>query len=252
LINRTTLPLQYVGGSASHGVWKTNVPSSIAPGAYGDWETESNGFMTGTQASITYGLQGVGNVTLSWDDPFSGSNSYSVQAPAGYTVDRVGGPGNRTTVFFHLRPNSTAATSCPWQTAQWAVNQLTQPEPGLSALDEWDAFLTTSIFKDEGIGGWGETGCYVQGMTGTAIRDAQYSTDGLWTIDVKVRQMWWFDLSGQEKYVRLEVKPGTQAHANLWAGHYPRAGETLTISGVVRTDHGSFLEVHPDLPIGGY
>jgi hypothetical protein len=89
-------------------------------------------------------------------------------------------------------------------------------------------------------------------MTATALRDAQYSTDGLWTIDVRVEQLWWFDLTGQEKYVRLEVRPGTDAHDNLWDGHYPLAGQVLTISGVLRTDHGAFLEVHPDATIEGY
>lgn len=245
LENRTSLPLTYSRGGASHGVWKTQVPGSIAANSFGSFETESNGFMTGTQAFIEYRFAG-GIVRLDWDDPFSGTNSYSANAPPGYVVDRVGGPGNRTTVFFHLRAVSTPATTCPWQTAQWAVDNLSTPEPGLNPFDMWIAFLTTSVFKDEGIGGWGETGCYVQGMSGVALRDAQYSTDGLWTIDVRVDSMWWFSLGGKEKYVRLEVRPGTRAHAALWSGHAPRAGGRLSISGVVRTDHGSFLEVHPD------
>jgi hypothetical protein len=37
----------------------------------------------------------------------------------------------------------------------------------------------------------------------------------------------WFELSSQQKFVRLEVKPGTQTHANLWAGHFPRAARRL-------------------------
>jgi hypothetical protein len=154
-------------------------------------------------------------------------------------------------VFFHIRPASVASTSCPGTTAQWIIDNLGNPEKALSGFDTAIAFLTTP-FKEEGLGGWSTTGCWASNVTGTLVRDAQYGTDDLWTMDVRVEKFWWFDLAGKERYVRIEVKPGTKAHAALSSSRFPRKGQRISFAGPVFVDHGAFLEVHPQDAIQGY
>src|SRR5205085_5849697 len=60
-------------------------------------------------------------------------------------------------------------------------------QPALTWLDRFVAVFTTP-FKKWGVSGWKETGCPSHG-TGQAVRDAQHSTDGFWTIDVDLRAL---------------------------------------------------------------
>jgi hypothetical protein len=121
------------------------------------------------------------------------------------------------------------------------------PQPALSWLDRAIAFLTTP-FKRLGISGWKETGCSGRG-SGRAVRDAQHSTDGFWTIDVALAGL---DVAGvpadlsTPRYLRLEVEPGTKAH-DVCAAAAPRSGARLEFGGAIVVDtDGPFLEVHPD------
>lgn len=76
--------------------------------------SESNGFMTGTQADVTYKIgvwcqegspawYGTYTFKFAWNNPYVGSNSYST---AGTTsnlhVTRTGGSGNNATVYITL------------------------------------------------------------------------------------------------------------------------------------------------------
>ncbi|MEU3193319.1 hypothetical protein ABZ686_22400, partial [Streptomyces sp. NPDC006992] len=96
-----------------HGEWTTKPPLLI--GDRGEWESESNGFATGTEGSVTYQLEDVdglrmGEVSLHWDNPFIGANSYreSVTPAAtdpsgqGFSVVHVGGDGGNSHVTFKL------------------------------------------------------------------------------------------------------------------------------------------------------
>jgi len=131
----------------------------------------------------------------------------------------------------------------------------TAPQPALSWLDRVIAILTTP-FKFLGISGWKETGCLAVGK-GRPVRDAQHSTDGFWTIDVRLAT---FRVSGlcadlaPPRYLRLEVEPGTRAH-DVCAQTRVVEAITLDFGGpvVVDTD-GPFLEVHPesDFRIAGH
>lgn len=85
--------------------------------------------------------------------------------------------------------------------------------------------------------------------TGRAIRDAQHSTDGFFTIDVALAGLQidrkQSPLSG--RYLRLEVEPGTDAHTacTKTAVH---AKDTLRFEGAVLIDNdGPFLEIHPTM-----
>jgi hypothetical protein len=122
-----------------------------------------------------------------------------------------------------------------------------QPEPTLSWFDRALAWLTT-FFKRLGIAGWKETGCEASAR-GRPVREAQHSTDGFWTIDVALEAFAFgtttADLTSP-RYLRLEVEPGTAAHAVCAATRIGSAN-LLAFSGAVVIDpDGPFLEVHPE------
>jgi hypothetical protein len=56
-------------------------PQTIAPGEVGEWQTESDGFMTGTEGHARYSLSNdsfTEFAELTWDNPYIGANSCSM------------------------------------------------------------------------------------------------------------------------------------------------------------------------------
>lgn len=99
--------------SLEHGEWTNQPPLLI--GNRGDWESESNGFATGTEGHVTYQIEDdearrIGELRLHWDNPFVGSNSYDESvAPAaasatdaGFSIVHSGGGGDNASVTFTL------------------------------------------------------------------------------------------------------------------------------------------------------
>ena len=95
------------------------------------------------------------------------------------------------------------------------------------------------------------TGCDGVGI-GRPVREAQLSTDGLWTVDVAISD---FDIQGSQappgRYIRLEVFPNTDAHASI-AGHTPTSTDVIRFRGPMMWDkdtdseHPSgHMEMHP-------
>ena len=122
----------------------------------------------------------------------------------------------------------------------------TAPRPALGWFSRWVAWLTTP-FKFIGISGWEDTGCSAE-ASGAPVRDAQHSTDGFWTIDVRLSSFVIGGVSAEAgRFVRVEVEPGTRAR-DVCAARSIRKGELLLFGGpvVVDTDGEGFLEVHPD------
>jgi hypothetical protein len=121
------------------------------------------------------------------------------------------------------------------------------PQGELSWFDRTIAFLTTP-FKFLGISGWKETGCEAEAR-GIPVRDAQHSTDGFWTIDVRLEELRIGTAAANldsPKFIRLEVEPETKAHA-VCAATAVREGMPLAFGGAVVVDtDGPFLEVHPE------
>ena len=97
LQNTTDLPLMLLSAKLSHGAWSQNMypPTDISGNSNGAWASQSDGFMTGTEGTLTYMLAGAGQVTLHWDNPFAGSNKYTSAAPSGYEISHSGGGGNK-------------------------------------------------------------------------------------------------------------------------------------------------------------
>ena len=121
------------------------------------------------------------------------------------------------------------------------------PQGELSWFDRAIAFLTAP-FKFLGISGWKETGCEAKAQ-GRPVRDAQHSTDGFWTIDVRLEGLRIGTESANPappKFIRLEIEPKTKAHG-VCAATAVREGMPLDFGGAVVIDtDGPFLEVHPD------
>jgi hypothetical protein len=120
-------------------------------------------------------------------------------------------------------------------------------QPALSWFGRSLAFLTTP-FKFCGVSGWEETGCEARAL-GRPVRDAQHSTDGFWTIDVRLEEFRIgttpADLT-EPKFLRVEVEPGTKAH-DVCEETRVREGVPLAFGGAVVVDEdGPFLEAHPE------
>ncbi len=248
--NQTAQRLIYVRGSVAHGEVTKKPPSAIAPGGTGDLFAESNGFATGTEGYVVYRVEGVaGEAQFNWDNPFVGSNSASASAPAGFHAGQIGDKGNRTLVFFSIAPVSQPVSAC---NPAWVLGHLgTQAEGALSKVDE-DIGVFTTPLKFAGISGWVDTGCNAE-ATGTPVRTAQHSTDGFWTVDVRLSAM---AINGQNlaaapRFVRIEIEPGTPAHGAA-AANPPPGGVPIAFHGhvLIDTHHGAELvEVHPSDPV---
>jgi hypothetical protein len=105
--NNTSQSFVLSNAALQGGAWSQNMypPRQLAPGQTVTWESESNGFATGTQGIVTYSAQGgAGQAVVSWDDPFSGDNAYTQLATGPYQIVRSGGDGNNANVTFTLSP----------------------------------------------------------------------------------------------------------------------------------------------------
>ncbi len=112
LANLTRCDLVLVTARLDHGEWTVRPPHRIALGDEGNWESESNGFATGTEGEADYftqscrdpGLNGK-RVHFHWDNPFVGSNSYDTAGTDGaFHPHIVGGDGNHAGVSVTFKP----------------------------------------------------------------------------------------------------------------------------------------------------
>jgi hypothetical protein len=85
----------------NHGEWSNGgsavPPEHIPHRTRAHWESESDGFATGTQGHAVYG-SAAGDVAFSWDDPFVGSNSFTVKHPPSITATWGNISGNNAAV----------------------------------------------------------------------------------------------------------------------------------------------------------
>ena len=72
--------LTLVEATLEHGIWsRQGEPPGVVPrGSEGVWESESNGFMTGTEGRAVYAVgDSAVLVAFHWNNPFIGENSFS-------------------------------------------------------------------------------------------------------------------------------------------------------------------------------
>lgn len=121
-----------------------------------------------------------------------------------------------------------------------------KPNPALNWFDMAVAFFTTPVKRLlPQIFGWKKTGCIASAVV-VPVRDAQHSTDGFYTIDAAIESLTIGSvLAPTNKFIRIEVEPGTGAHA-VCAATLPKQGQRISLSGPVLIDaDGPFLEIHP-------
>jgi hypothetical protein len=107
LENRTAWIFLIARSHLDHGVWSTTPPVRIEPWSWVCWRSESNGFMTGTQGWANYVAADTGGsvvLTLAWNNPFHGGNSFACRPPQNHEcVGRPGsGGGTHPTPIFQL------------------------------------------------------------------------------------------------------------------------------------------------------
>ncbi|WP_327088711.1 aegerolysin family protein [Nonomuraea sp. NBC_01738] len=88
-----------------HGVWTDDIepPQTVMPGETVTWETESSGFMTGTEGRVQYRVGDGGPIIeLHWDNPFSGTNTFDEVCVPNMALLRTGGDGENAKVAWVL------------------------------------------------------------------------------------------------------------------------------------------------------
>ncbi|MGW5263486.1 aegerolysin family protein [Microbispora sp. NPDC004025] len=108
--NTTKCVLTLRDKELDHGIWVKHPARTIQPGAGDNFETESDGFMTGTEAAVSYlasnCTQSGKRIRFHWDNPYTGRNSYDWdQTDQVFDTYYTGGNGDNATV--------TATVSAP-------------------------------------------------------------------------------------------------------------------------------------------
>ena len=122
--NDSDTTLYRTGGGLDHGIWTRQPPPSIPPLTNANWESESNGFMTGTEGYVDYDIrlasgESAGTCHVYWDNPFIGSNEYEEKTPATFRVKRQGGGGDNAVVRLTFSSSSSARDGIP---DDWKMN----------------------------------------------------------------------------------------------------------------------------------
>ena len=109
-VNQTSKTLSRQDFGLSIGIWSNGPngqmvpPEQIPPNGNALFGSESDGFATGTQGFANYEIGGDSTqiVSLQWDNPFKGDNSYPSTSPNNYSLQILGGEGNNATVVMIL------------------------------------------------------------------------------------------------------------------------------------------------------
>lgn len=95
LVNDSSTLLSCGDAILNGGQWAYYPPDRIAAATQGEWRTQSAGLASGTSGSVTFadGSQ-TKSVTITWSNPFLGSNSSSCAVTGGLQCRTSGGSGN--------------------------------------------------------------------------------------------------------------------------------------------------------------
>lgn len=87
----------------AHGEWTEMAPEKIANGDKVTIGSESNGLMTGTEGHANY-TSASGEWRIYWDNPYWGSNQFSVVTPPGSSSINDGIGGDNAAIRLVLLP----------------------------------------------------------------------------------------------------------------------------------------------------
>ncbi len=114
--NFSSASLQLQSANVEYGKWLTQPPAIIPAGNTVTWQSDSDGFLTGTQGDATYQVVGSSAMTkVTWDDPFFGSNSYGATASPGFTDTYRGTGGDNASVSYTFT-QGLASPAASWFT----------------------------------------------------------------------------------------------------------------------------------------
>ncbi|MET0842655.1 MAG: hypothetical protein ABWY23_02315 [Mycetocola sp.] len=116
--NDSDTTLVRIGGGLDHGIWTRQPPLTIPPLTNANWESESNGVLTGTEGHVDYDIQlatggSAGTCHIYWDNPYVGSNEYEEKTPETFQVKRLGGGGDNAVVRLTFSSSSSARDGIP-------------------------------------------------------------------------------------------------------------------------------------------
>ena len=105
--NNSKYPLSIVSSYITRGVWMVKPNAVIQAGQESGFGSESNGFMTGTHGSVVYGVSNGQSFSLTWTNPYYGSNTYSSALStfsyySKVVMTRSGGSGNNAVVVITI------------------------------------------------------------------------------------------------------------------------------------------------------
>lgn len=109
LVNDTDEDLTLTSSSLDHGEWSDGFesPVNIGPHAAAVFQSESAGFMTGTEGTVTYAIGGDGDeITVHWDNPFAGSNTHWESLSHGFELTRTGHDDANAELELTLQPST--------------------------------------------------------------------------------------------------------------------------------------------------
>jgi hypothetical protein len=110
LKNVTNLEFTFKSSHLDHGIWTVDgsenlsPPKSIDAMSRAHIASESQGFMTGCEGTVVYSSS-AGELTIYFDNPYAGSNGFSVKPPPGYSETHTDISGNNAAVTVTLTPN---------------------------------------------------------------------------------------------------------------------------------------------------
>ncbi|MGW7445162.1 aegerolysin family protein [Kitasatospora sp. NPDC054795] len=112
VVNWTGCELRLQNAWLDHGIWSSGLaPDAVVrDGNTGRWQSESNGFLTGTEGHVIYDAENCGNpglngkrVQLHWNNPYAGSNGYdSAGSDPMFRFAQSGGSGNNAAVYWTI------------------------------------------------------------------------------------------------------------------------------------------------------
>jgi hypothetical protein len=119
------------------------------------------------------------------------------------------------------------------------------PYETLSGFDEWIAWFTTPVFKENGICGW--TDYHLVACASGQVEHAALSQDGIYTVDILIIALSGsFTVNGSNgiekpNYMRAEIFSDVVAATVT----LPKVGDQVDICGELFWDGDGFLEIHP-------